>query len=146
MSNLNMLLAQVHNMPTMRGGPSVDAIRKTIAQALDAEDKNNASMYPGRAIGGTGDTGLASNDGAGYADMLSGQQAYMGLDAYLQGKPEPNVRQYQQPDAYAVSPATGNANYAPSGTSALAGGDDVLRGIQNATLAKARSRYEQGTK
>lgn len=147
MGRLETLLAQVRAQNITKGGRNTpEMFKKLVATSLDAEDRNNATMTPGRAIGGTGATGLNSNDGAGYADMLNEQQAYLGLDAYLQGKPAPTVKSYQQPDAYSFSPATGKANYVPSGTSAQVGGDELMRGIQSASLSKARNRYEQGGK
>src|SRR5262245_27766556 len=49
-------------------------------------------MYPGRAPGGNGPTGLMSMDKSGYSDMLNNRLRYMRLGAALKGDDEPYVR------------------------------------------------------
>ncbi len=43
------------------------------------------AMNPGRAPGGTGNTGLLSNDASGYGQMLQDQREYAGLQDYMGG-------------------------------------------------------------
>lgn len=65
------------------------------AQAGDylGQQELEDTQYPGRAIGGSGATGLAKNDSFGYGRMLEGKQARVGLTSFLSsGNPTPDVR------------------------------------------------------
>lgn len=44
------------------------------------------TKYPGAAPGGTGDTGLATNDAQGYSDLLGRRTEFMNTQRDLQGK------------------------------------------------------------
>ena len=76
---------------------------------------------PGRAAGGAGDTGLLPNDAQGYAQMLEGQQAQLGLANFLNGgSPEPNVRLGRElPSTRSLTEATGYNNDIPSSGAGL---------------------------
>jgi hypothetical protein len=50
------------------------------------------AKFPGRAPGGTGATGLASNDAQGYSDLLNERTEALNLQRGLSGQGPMNVR------------------------------------------------------
>ena len=48
-------------------------------------------MYPGASPGGTGKTGLLSNDAAGWSQILNEQTEYQNLSNRLDNKPPVNI-------------------------------------------------------
>jgi hypothetical protein len=110
--------------------------REQAGQFLGEQNQLN-QLHPGRAIGGSGSTGLLPNDASGYAQMLEGQQAQAGLAGFLDtGNPEPNVRYGGTlPSTRSLSEATGRDNSAAFGLPGGFGGAELasMRSLDNAT-------------
>jgi len=83
---------------------------KQQAQGFMNDQEQQYQANPGRAIGGTGTTGLQSRDSGGYAHMLESQQAMAGLQNFMKGKSGPNVEVGQLRERHipgGISPASG---------------------------------------
>jgi len=66
---------------------------------------------PGRAVGGSGSTGLLRNDAAGWRTMLQDQKEYAALQAYLNGQgPLDEAVAPDQSSTRTLTPATGQNN------------------------------------
>lgn len=61
------------------GGTSIDPVARL------KEIYGQWDLNPGRAIGGTGNTGLQSQDGQGWSKMLEEQQEALKIEDYLKG-------------------------------------------------------------
>lgn len=107
-----------------------------------AELSNQWAMNPGRAPGGSGSTGLLSNDAAGWRQMLADQREYAALQDIQRGGTGQQTTRYagSAADPYSVgqaslgsgfSPATGQNNAAAFGLPADVGGAAV-QGIYDA--------------
>jgi len=86
--------------------------------------------YPGRRSGGSGLTGLASNDSTGWRDMLNEQQEYQSLQNYMGGKsPTMNaVHHGSDESAFGALPST----YNPAFQHSAVENNGALSGLQGA--------------
>lgn len=95
---------------------------------------------PGRAIGGSGPTGLASNDSQGWARMLEEQQEYMKLADFASGKPQGiNVRAGDLNERHiggGIEPATGQNMGPLPGYGAPDDRNKVMGGLRGAYRPK----------
>lgn len=71
--------------------PSLDGLSSDPQDRL-TQIRKLWQQFPGRAPGGTGPTGLLSNDAQGWSDMLNQQTEAVGLDDQLSGRPGPTIR------------------------------------------------------
>lgn len=104
-------------MPVSRFDPRASASSQYVPAARLAQLSMEMRQHPGRAIGGSGSTGLTSNDATGYSNMLADQQEYARLQDYMgggegvldvqQGRPLESTR--------TLSTATGRDNSAAFG-------------------------------
>lgn len=133
--------------------PSAMNTFKQQARGYLADQEQLYGMFPGRAAGGSGATGLLPNDAAGYRDMLAGQRAYQGLTNFLQGgSPDMNVVHAGPASVSGISQATGRNNAAAFGNyggQPLAAGiggsniEETMRGLYTASKGKYRGAYGQ---
>lgn len=117
------------------------------AQRFLGEQNQLNQIHPGRAIGGSGSTGLLPNDSGGYAQMLEGQQAQLGLSKFLkEGNPDPNVEYGGNlPSTRSLSQATGSDNSAAFGAPTAFGGTELqsIQGLNSATSAPGYENHNQ---
>lgn len=118
-----------------------------------------AERFPGRAAGGTGITGLTSNDSAGWSQMQADQreQAALGRlssdqlnsndDFSLDRMMLPTYGSADAPSTRTLAPATGRTYRPGPNTSALQSGADSMQAIAKAAgsdpgmLAAYRKRF-----
>lgn len=121
---------------------ALNSFRKQAQEYLGQQNQLD-QQYPGRAIGGSGATGLLSNDAQGYSQMLNNQQARLGLQGFLKnGNPEPNVEYGGDlPSTRSLSQATGQNNSAAFGLPSSFGGAELNQLGTDTSSMNALRRY-----
>ena len=120
------------------GGPSsfIDPAAQLASMSAGFE------ANPGRAPGGTGSTGLLSNDRQGYSDMLNQQQQFLQLQDYMGGGS--GVDTAYNPDYTSTrtfDPATARDNSAAFGLpSSVSGG--AIEGLDRAIRTGTGAAYQ----
>lgn len=105
--------------------------------------ENYMHRNPGAAPGGTGNTGLAANDAAGWSKLLERQQQYLADKAELEGKAGPTVRFA----GYSGGTMASQPNPAMAGLRAVAtkGREDAGGGMDDLISQFGRGRSDIGT-
>ena len=67
-------------------------LEEQLARARIGNIEQGWRQYPGRKSGGTGMTGLQSNDARGWSQMLNEQTEHLGLQNALAGEEQPTIR------------------------------------------------------